>query len=140
MKKKHDIVKRQKRYVFLDDIRMPEDVLYYINDLRYEKLDWVIVRSYDEFVNDILCNGLSDIYSFDHDLADEHYGSHLLKKIDYDKFNEKTGYSCAKWLVEYCLDNDEKLPEYLLHTMNNVGAVNIDSYFKNYLKFVKNQL
>ena len=41
---------------------------------------------------------------------------------------------CAKWLIEYCLDNNKNLPEYYVHSANPVGAKNIKSLldsFKN---------
>ena len=49
---------------------------------------------------------------------------------DYDKskewqdaqvHKEKTGYECAIWLVDYCMDNNLKLPNYYCHSMNPVG-------------------
>jgi len=121
--------------LFLDDIRNPKDVYYYIKDNRYLNLDWVVVRSYDEFVSYITENGMPSLTSFDHDLADEHYGSHLKKEIYYSDFKEKTGFSCAQWLVNYCLDNGYKLPRYLIHSMNTPGRINIDSYFKTFLRY-----
>ena len=42
--------------LFLDDIRKPPDV------------DWFIVRNYNQFIDWIDKNGLPDIISFDHDL------------------------------------------------------------------------
>jgi hypothetical protein len=53
------------------------------------------VRSYNEFVAWIETNGLPDFISFDHDLG-------LPKK----QTEELNGMSCAKWLVNYCLDNE----------------------------------
>jgi hypothetical protein len=54
-------------------------------------------------------------------------------------FSEKTGYDCAKWLVNFCMDNNLKLPEYYVHSMNPVGRRNILGYLDNYVKFSKNQ-
>ena len=50
---------------------------------------------------------------------------------------EKTGYDCAKWLVEYCLDNDLSLPKYQVHSMNPVGKKNILDYLSNFNIFKK---
>ena len=48
---------------------------------------------------------------------------------------EKTGYHCAKWLIEYCIDNNEKLPaEIYIHSMNPAGSMNIKSLFETYYK------
>ena len=73
--------------LFLDDIRDPKnmipgmEVLYKDGmlihrnnpDNFYYKHDWVVVRSYNEFVDYITKNGLPKLVSFDHDLAPEHY-------------------------------------------------------------------
>lgn len=106
------------RKLFLDDMRKPPD------------WTWDVVRNYQQFVRFITLNGVPDIISFDHDLGQEHYEvidwdgklhDHLNGQIPYDKFTEKTGYDCAKWLVEGNL-----LPKsYLVHSLNPVGAQNI---------------
>jgi len=48
---------------------------------------------------------------------------------------EKTGLDCAKWLVDYCMDNNQKLPEYSVHSMNPAGGKNILEYLNNFKKF-----
>ena len=117
--------------LFLDDIRDPKDVMYYIQNNIYWQ-DWFIVRDYDEFVLWIESNGLPDLISFDHDLADEHY-THPTDIVNYP-YKEKTGFECAKWLVEYCEDNELKLPECMVHSANPIGADNINTYLKNVKK------
>jgi hypothetical protein len=49
-------------------------------------------------------------------------------EFSYDNFKEKTGYDCAKWLCNYCIDNGIPLPEYYVHSMNPVGRENIKFY------------
>lgn len=119
--------------LFLDDIRSPLSVLSYIKNKIYFEKEWVVVRNYDEFVDCIAKNGLPQLISFDHDLADIHY-THQNQVIDYDNYEEKTGYDCAKWLIDYCMDNDKDVPDYFIHSMNIVGGENIDKYIKSYLK------
>ena len=126
--------------LYLDDIRIPENSYDYTGDKIYLTPDWFIVKSYDEFVEFINKNGLPEIISFDHDLAHEHYNQDMYKSVDeynkhYKSFTEKTGYDCVKWLVQYCIDNNLKFPEWYLHTMNPVGKINMESYIKSYLKF-----
>jgi len=127
--------------LFLDDFRMPVDCSRYMpNPGIYNKLEWVIVRNYDEFIKFISKNGLPEMISFDHDLADEHYSNDMYAGAEvynknYDHFTEKTGYDCAKWLVEYCMDFDLDLPEYIVHSMNPAGGKNIWEYLENYRKF-----
>jgi len=126
--------------LFLDDIRVPFDCLSYMKpNVKhiYEDEDWNVVRTYDDFVGYIDHFGLPDLISFDHDLADEHYspemhnGKNQYNKL-YDSFKEKTGYDCAKWLCEYCADNELPLPMYVVHSMNPIGKENILSVLDNY--------
>lgn len=50
-------------------------------------------------------------------------------------FKEKTGLDCAKWLVNYCMDNSKDLPSTILvHSQNPVGKQNIELYFKSFIK------
>lgn len=104
------------RKLFLDDSRDAPD------------FTWDTVRSYKEFVAYITLHGVPDVVSFDHDLADEHYTvwqettyveEHA--EVHYRQFLEKTGYDCAKWLIER-----GTLPkEYHVHSLNPVGRQNI---------------
>ena len=110
--------------LFLDDVRMPMGVhLYDSKPIYKDNKDWVIVRNYNDFINCIIDNGLPNIVSFDHDLGDfDQYG------------NEKTGYDCVKWLVDYCIDNNLGFPDYMIHSMNTVGDTNMVSYIENFKK------
>ena len=125
--------------LFLDDIRHNYDALQMLGYVVYKE-PWDIVRSYDEFVAWIQKNGLPDLISFDHDLADTHYTpqeywNDYHKSAEYQAgltHTEKTGLDCAKWLVEYCLDNEVKLPKYLVHSANPVGRDNIFYLLRNF--------
>lgn len=118
-----------KRLLFLDDVRYPIEVYHYTKQDIFLRKDWHIVRNYDQFVNRILEKGIPEIISFDHDLADEHY-----LKQDSNEYIEKTGYDCAKWLVEYCLDHQTELPQFYCHSMNPIGKENILHLLKNFKK------
>jgi hypothetical protein len=122
--------------LFLDDIRYPEDCFEHTHQPVYIMEDWVIVRSYDEFVKYVQENGLPEIISFDHDLADTHYDNQEHVDNDfYDIVTEKTGYHCAKWLIDYCIDNKKELPAtILIHSWNHAGSENIKSLFNSYFK------
>jgi hypothetical protein len=127
--------------LFLDDIHNPPDVANLKNTNakdreRYRKYNWVIVRNYDDFVNTIKEKGLPDIVSFDHDLSPEHYeilfsDENWFKSeneeiiLDYDKFQIKTGYHAAEWLMEYCSNTYNHIPICLVHSQNDVGKKNI---------------
>ena len=122
--------------LWLDDIRNPSKFTRYDGEI-------VWVESYDEFVEWITKNGLPDIISFDHDLAQEHYAPvdiwddpvKCQEWMDTQEF-EGTGYDAAKWLVKYCEENGRKLPDYLVHSANPVGAENILKYLENAKKYL----
>ncbi|MBI3503058.1 MAG: hypothetical protein HY063_14825 [Bacteroidetes bacterium] len=88
------------------------------------------VKSYSEFVEWITSNGLPSAICFDHDLGERR------DAIKYEKMcSEKTGYDCAKWLVEYCLDNNIKeIPKWNIQSANPVGKENINGLLLSFLK------
>jgi hypothetical protein len=125
--------------LFLDDFRDPKDAITLVpsnyNKFYWEN-DWDVVRNYGEFVDYIEENGLPEFISFDHDLGDtamEEYFNNVVTNgtIDYDNIKEKTGLDCAKFLVEYCADENQPLPEYLVHSANPAGKQNIISFLEN---------
>jgi len=116
--------------LFLDDQRTMTECVTYMhqrigrkNPIYLEK-GWVICRNFGCFTRTIQDMGLPDFISFDHDLADEHY---IYFEEEVDKYKEKTGYECAKWLVDYCIKNSLKIPEFAVHSMNVVGAERISN-------------
>lgn len=129
----------EKYNLFLDDVRIPSDAYNYTKDTSYLKKKWTVVRNYDEF-----CKCIKNSYergyfletvSFDHDLMDIHYqiGDMSTDVKDYKNL-EKTGYHCAVWLCEFCIDNKLKMPEILIHSMNPVGKKRIQDTIKDYKK------
>lgn len=119
--------------LYLDDFRQPTDSFDYTGNPIYNKLKWEVVRNYEDFVKFIEEHGIPDTISFDHDLADEHYMHQTA--IDYN-IQEKTGFHCAKWLINYCIDNKKELPvTILIHSMNPAGSLNIKSLFDTYKKY-----
>jgi hypothetical protein len=131
--------------LFLDDFRQPTDCIRYMAarlngySIIYADSDWVVVKNYAEFVEAVKAAGDTlEIVSFDHDLADEHYdpdkyGSETYDEV-YDSFEFKTGYDCAKWMIQHYQENNWKLPKILVHSMNPAGTENIKSLFKNLQK------
>lgn len=115
--------------IFLDDVRFPKSE------------GWAIVRNYDEFVFHIKLHGLPDEISFDHDLGkDEELANISLGMFKRHaralKKEIKSGYDCAKFLGEYCIDNGLPLPLWNVHSANPVGKENIEMYLKNVEKFI----
>lgn len=119
----------EKYYIFLDDIRSPRDVKW----VQLPLVPWTIVRDYKEFRTTIWNKGIPEFVAYDHDLADSHYGSmNHGGAIDYDNLTEKTGYDCAKFLCNECMKANVKHPEFVVHSMNPVGADNIRQYIKQF--------
>lgn len=112
--------------LFLDDMRYPEEV----SALRGMPSDWVIARTAKDAQWYVRRRGMPDFISFDHDLADEHYGDagEAIAIIGYDRYEEQTGLHFAKWLCDLVAKGELDMPagfKYHVHSMNPVGAENI---------------
>ena len=112
--------------LFIDDERFPQDVTW----IQYpENVEWTIVRSFQDF-NLELAHGDNDyqIYSFDHDIQ------------SYINGREYTGYDCLKCLlnIETMVGNKLDNTQFFFHSQNVVGKKNMESYYQNYVKFMKN--
>lgn len=113
----------KRTYLWLDDVRNPNQYVWiaeYMPEYRKFEDEIVWVKDYLEFVNYITTNGLPDEIFFDHDLGDS---------------EQATGYDAAKWLVNYCMDNDLDLPEWHVQSANPVGKGNINGILNNYKNF-----
>lgn len=139
-----------KTNIYLDDVRTPRP-----NPSTHQVIEWTVVRSYDEFVNKVNEVGLSniDIISLDHDLGDTAMMEYFTNvspnyALDYSNIYEKTGYDCAKWLVNTFLDSDTEwfllsrgqkknnkipFPKVMVHSANPIGSANIMGYINNFL-------
>lgn len=106
--------------IFLDDERIPTDVTW----LKLPDTLWYVARTYQAFIDGIQLRGMPEYITFDHDLQDFN-----------EDGSENTGYTCLKWLVEYCIDHDMMLPVCFFHSMNPIGVKNMKSYYENALKF-----
>lgn len=129
--------------LYLDDIRQPYETGNYINPVelrkQYRLEEWIIVRNYNEFTKYIQDNGLPNKVSFDHDLGEDEAERLRIDGLSKRKTREHkktvmSGYDCAKWMCEYCLENSLPLPEYYCHSMNPTGKENILNILNNYKK------
>lgn len=121
---------------------MNKKVRIYLDDVRIPTQDeWLVLKNYEEFVKLIETHKLENIelISLDHDLGDsamvEYYNN--VKDnytLDYNNIEEKTGFDCCKFLVNYSLDNDTPLPLVYIHSANPIGSSNMMGYINNYLK------
>ena len=103
------------KVIWLDDFREPAHFLY--EDFGCKKEDIVVCKNYDEFVNAVT-NEYPDWVCYDNDLGEE-----------------KTGYDCAKWLVNYCIEKGLDVPDWSIQSSNPVGAENIDKLLKRFREF-----
>ena len=124
-----------KKRIYLDDVRTP---ISPNNEWVDGVEEWTVVRSYDEFVKTVTEIGLENIevISLDHDLGDSamkewHTNVYHNYKLDYNNITEKTGYDCAKWLVEQWMDGKPIVDVYT-HSANAIGSANIMGYVNNY--------
>lgn len=111
--------KTKRKLLWLDDLRDPFDL----------KMDWlkhspigkeaevIWVKTAAEFRSWILENGLPEAICFDHDLGED-----------------TSGYDCAKWLVEYCLDHQQDLPLWNCQSANPVGKENINKLLLSFMR------
>lgn len=120
--------------LFLDDVRDPIDAFTYTGFAPLQAEKWLTVRNYETFVEAITTLGLPALISFDHDLGPRAYKTILQDSIDYESLDELTGYDCAKWLTNYCFDQNRRLPSFFVHSLNPVGKNNIMGLLNNYNK------
>lgn len=131
---------------FIDDQRNPNDAYLHLDgNISKSSLvahsgihqnNWVIMRTYDEFVRCLKHLGLPDVISFDHDLAEEHI-KHYFKVtqntgiVDYGNLKEKTGKHCAEHLVqEWKNQGKPKQIKTFVHSANMWGGENIAEILK----------
>ena len=112
--------------IYLDDVRTPIEG------------NWIVVRNYKEFVDKVDELGLDNIelVSLDHDLGDSAMSEwknnvYHNYELNYDNITEKTGYDCAKWLVEQWMDG-KPVVTVMTHSANAIGSANIMGYINNY--------
>lgn len=115
--------------IFLDDIRIPSmshNVSKGLGVYYSDKDKWIIVRDYFDFI-DLVDKHFDeiDLISFDHDLA------------CYKDGVEYTGKSAVDYLINYCLDNNKKFPDWYAHTDNTSGKRNIIGAILNYINKVE---
>jgi len=121
--------------LFLDDNKNPKDIWSETKSPEYAVYNWVTVKDYESFIDIIKEQGLPTRVSFDHNLNEEHYSFDGKKKISYDVFEYKTGYDCAVWLIEYCIDYSETLPLCKVHCDKGKGKSNIESLLENFISY-----
>ena len=130
---------KKRTLLWIDDVRNPVERDWIVFSPIGRDVDVVWVKSYFEFTTWIEKNGLPDAICFDHDLGEDESIERVKRglskrQVRILKKEAKSGMDCAKWLVEYCIDNKLSLPKYSIQSANPVGKENIDSLLKNFIK------
>ena len=133
--------------IWLDDLRNPISGTW-IRDFApdYFSISRIVwLKSYDDFTKWIKYNGLPEKICFDHDLGEDVAMELVAKGINKSKAREvkrlaKSGFDCAKWLVDYCLDNNLQIPDWEVQSANPVGKENINSLLNNARKHQEKNL
>lgn len=102
----------------MSKVNEEQKTMLFLDDMRPIPFGYVGVRTFVDFKNYILLHGLPSFISFDHDLG-----------------LEESGFDCAKWLVDFCLDNEKQLPDFIVHSQNPVGKVNIECLLNNFKRY-----
>lgn len=106
------------RLVWLDDERDPADPRWQeYFPVAPAEVTWL--TCFSQFVLWIEQNGLPDSICFDHDLGEG-----------------PSGYDAAKWLTEYCLDHQLRLPKWNIQSANPIGKENIRSLLESFERMV----
>lgn len=108
--------------LFLDDIRNVDLVFPHLGNS-----DFVIVRSYKAFLEQVVKFGLPEFISFDNDLGEDERHKVL-----------PDGYDCAKWLV-YESGLDLSSLKFQVHSANPVAKKQIEGLLNNYIKHLKSK-
>ena len=118
---------KKRTLLWLDDCRNPNTYNYIA---RFSpigtEVDVIWAKNFDEFENFILQHGLPDAICFDHDLAE-------------DSYDERTGYDCAKLVVNYCMEHNIDIPPYAIQSSNPVGKEDIRHLLENYHRFYQHE-
>jgi len=113
--------------LFIDDERFLDDVTWAPLKVqeKYRNEEWIICRTRAEVYSAIYQKGFPSYISFDHDLGE----------------NEDTGFDITKMIVDMDMDKFRVMPEgfsFYVHSQNNVGKKNIESYLNNFMKHKTN--
>lgn len=108
------------------------DSILYLDDVRMPLVPGIeVVRNYDQFVWHLQNKPIPQLLSFDHDLSFEHYPfeeENPSLVIPYESFKEKTGWHCARYIVE----NQIPIEFWAVHSFNPVGRRNIERELRQY--------
>lgn len=108
--------------LFIDDDRWPSETTW--ADWYGQRDEWTVARNWNEVEELITTLGVPEFISFDHDLG----------------HNELDGREITIRMIDNLMDNVWELPatfSFSVHSKNVIGKENIESYWNNYLEFIK---
>lgn len=107
--------------LFLDDQRKPVEV--YGADEELSDAEWVVVRSYGEFLLTLQTRGIPDLVSFDYDLK-----------------SGNTGLTCIDALILECSQEKVPLPRCLTHSSLMMYNHDLQKLLEEGRQFLEEQL
>ena len=100
---------------------------FYDDLIKQYNVNFVWVKNLYQFIDYIEKNGAPEFVSFDHDLNNHEGGEGL---DDEQKLNNN-GVNAAKWLVNYCKQNNQQLPKFYIHSANPKRGPEINKVLTN---------
>lgn len=110
--------------LWIDDIRNPFEgwAEHYAPHVA-DEIVWA--KNSDDVIGFLEKRGIPDEVCFDHDLGET--GD-----------NERNGMTCAKAIIDYCIDHNIDAPSYNIQSSNPVGRENIRSIMDGWHQFYIN--
>jgi len=102
--------------IWIDDWRNPKN---FLSGSVFTKYEVVWCKSYNEFEVTLTNREFPSVVFFDHDLGDR----------------VRDGKDCADLLIDFCMKNGYKLPEYYSQSQNPVGKKNILGVLDSFKRF-----
>lgn len=106
---------------------------FYDDLMKQYNVNFIWVKNLYQFIEYIEKNGVPEFVSFDHDLNNRDGGEGL---SDEQKLNNN-GVNAAKWLVNYCKQNNQQLPKFYVHSANPKHGHEINKVLTNESNKVK---
>ena len=111
--------------LWIDDIRNPFDG-WAVRFAPFPPDEIVWAKNYDDVMAFLKSRGCPDEVCFDHDLGE--VGE-----------TERNGMTCAKAIIDYCIDHNIDAPTYNIQSSNPVGRENIRSIMDGWHRFYINK-
>ena len=114
-------MKNQPYFLFIDDIRNLDDVKLLP---RRNNENWIVARNSLQAIELIKQKNLPVMFSFDHDLGGNDTCMVFLRQLE-------------AWMLETYPDKLPSCPNFMVHSANPVGKLNIISFMNSWRKMIE---